>query len=118
TDQARAALLEPDQRAVIMPLAAAEARPAMVDGNQGDQHEVGLDQRMTLRRLHHAERAGLQRVAGEEAERFSGIGEAGIADDCADRARFLHRWQRTDLAPERAIAANDGNPGELRCEPL
>ena len=81
-----------------MALAAAEPSAAVVDRDQRDQDEIGLDHRVALGRLHDPERTGLERVAGEEAERLGGIVKAREGDDRADRARFLHRRQRADLA--------------------
>ena len=59
----------------------------------------------------------LDRIAGEEAERLGGVGESGKGDDPADRARFLHRQHRADLAAQRRIAADDRRcaHSEVRC---
>ena len=51
-----------------MALATAEPRTAVVGRNQWDEHEIGLYDRVALGRLHNAERAGLERIAGKEAE--------------------------------------------------
>ena len=67
---------------------------------------------MALGRLHHPERAGLERIAGEETEGLGGIGEARIADDRSDRSRFLHRRDGADFAAQRAIAADHRDSGE------
>src|SRR5438094_594957 len=97
-----------------MTLAAAEASAAAVDRDQRNEHQVGLDDGMPSCRLHDAERPGLERIAGEKAERLGWIGETGIADDRADRARFLHCWQRADFRAKRAIAADHRHSGEQR----
>ena len=47
-DQPRPVLLQSNERAVVMALAAAEARAAAVDGDQRDEDQVGIDRRMAL----------------------------------------------------------------------
>ena len=51
-----------------MALAAAEPGARAVDRDKGNEHQVGLDRGMAPCRLHQAERARLERVAGNEAE--------------------------------------------------
>src|SRR4029079_18565881 len=62
-DEASLVLLQADESAVVMALAAAEAGAAPVDRDQRHQDEIGLDHRMALLGLHHSERAGLERIA-------------------------------------------------------
>src|SRR4029079_11757082 len=99
-DQPGAALLQPNERPVVMALAPAEAGSVAVDRDQWDEHQVWLHLGVAPCGLHDSERAGLERVAGNEAERLGGVGEAGESGDRADRARFLHRGQRADLRAE------------------
>src|SRR5690348_14866075 len=101
-----------------MALAAAETGAASVDRDQRDEDQVRLDRRMALRRLHDPERSRLERIAGKETKWLGGIGEAGESGDRPDGARFLHRWQWTDLRPERMVAGDHGYACEQRSEVL
>ena len=64
-----------------MALATPETGAAAVDGDQRDQDEVRLDRGSGQLGLQNSECAASKRVAGEEAERFCGIGEGGEGDD-------------------------------------
>src|SRR6185503_17217403 len=110
--QPRAALFEANEVAVVMALAPAEPGPFAIDRDKGNEHQVRLNHEMPLGRLHDPEETWLERVAGVESERLSGIGEAGISDDRTHRARFLGRGKWADLRPKRAIAADDRDTGK------
>src|SRR4051812_9192610 len=57
-DQPCAALPQSGKRAVVMTLAAPEARTAAIDRDQRHQDEVRLDHRCAAPWLHHPERTG------------------------------------------------------------
>jgi hypothetical protein len=89
-----------------------------VDGHQRHQHQVWLDDRVTLGGLHQPEWAGLEWIAGNEAERLCGVDEAGECDDGANCTRLLHGGKRADLRSERMIAPDDRNTREQGSEVL
>src|SRR4051794_9259165 len=104
-----------------MPFAAAEPRPLVIDCDQRHEYKVRLDDRRAPLRLHHAERAGLKRIARAEFEWLAGIVECREGNDSTDRPGFLNRQLRADLGPKRRIAAHDARSsaqgGEVMSKP-
>ena len=86
-DQQRAAPLEVAKHPVVMALALAEPRAGAVNRHQRHQHQVGKHLGRGQRRLERGERTGLDRIAGEEAERQMRRGESGKATVAASAAR-------------------------------
>jgi hypothetical protein len=76
-DETRSDLLQVNERAIVMTLAAPKSGAVAVDRDKWDEHEVRLDDGMALGRLHDPERPGLKRVAGDEAERLSRLRKQG-----------------------------------------
>ena len=101
-----------------MALAAAEPGAVAIDRDQRHQDQVRLDRRALGFGWRIPNGPGVERVAGEEAERLGGIVESREGDDRADRARFLHRQQRADLAAHRRIAADHLGAGAQRGQML